>query len=167
LQESGTGRLQGDFGGLPASTPVQADLELGLTKLTATVPFAFGPLRLAPGLQLDVLDLEFTAQETATGNREEIDDALFLPLLHVRGELTLGPVCIGLDLGALDTPTIDDASATVLDVELLVEWSVLAQGHVFAGYRHLEFDAAGTSGDDRLAVDLDLTGWTLGFGLRF
>lgn len=167
LQESGDGVLSSDFGGLPAGTPVASDLDVTIGKLTGAFAIDLGPVTLSPGLQLDVFDLEFTARELVLGNREEIDELLALPLLFGRVEAELGGLRGFAELGYLEIPSIGGNRGRFLDTEVAVTWSVVSTVDFVAGYRHLGIDAKGASGEDTIAVDLVLSGWFVGGGLRF
>ncbi|MBX3463960.1 MAG: hypothetical protein KF830_12380 [Planctomycetes bacterium] len=167
LRESGQGQLEGSFGGLPASTPVATDLEFACAKLSATYAFDLGFVTLAPGLAIDVLDLEFRAQELTLGNAEVIDEILGVPMLFLRAQAALGPVDAVLEVGYLDTPRIDSSEGRFLDVELLLRGALSPSVEVFAGYRLLDIDANGDTGTDSFAVDLQVRGWVVGGGLRF
>src|SRR5262245_8896349 len=89
LKETGTGVLDENFGGLPTATPVTSDLDLGVGKFSCTFDIEFGPVKLSPGLAVDVFDLEFSVTEISLGNREEIDEILAVPMLFLRGEASL------------------------------------------------------------------------------
>lgn len=167
LQESGAGVLSSDFGGLPAGTPVASDLDVAIGKLTGAFAIDLGPVTLSPGLQLDVFDLDFTARELVLGNREEIDELLALPLLFCRAEAELGGLRGSAEVGYLEIPSLDGNRGRFLDAEVALRWEVGSALDLVAGYRHLGIDAKGVSGEDTIVVDLVLSGWFVGGGLRF
>jgi hypothetical protein len=90
LDESGEGRLDSDFGGLASGTPVRSELNLVCGKLAAAYGFDLGVLTLAPGLLVDVIDVDFRATELVLGNREEIDEVLAIPMPFLRAEAGFG-----------------------------------------------------------------------------
>jgi len=167
FRESGDGRLDSTFGGLPASTPVHTDLQLGCAKLSATYDFDLGLVKISPGLAIDVFDLDFRAEEQSLGNAEEIDEIVGVPMLLVRAEAGIGVVDVVAEIGYLETPRIDRNKGRFLDAELMVEGSVLPLLHVFAGYRYIAIDATGDTGTDSFGIDLQVRGFVVGGGLRF
>ncbi len=167
FEESGAGQLDASFGGLPAATPVASRLEFGCAKLAAVYAFEVGPVTLAPGLAVDVFDLEFRAEEQALGNAEVIDEVIGVPLLFCRAETQLDAFAVALEIGYLDTPRIDSAEGSCLDAELTVACTVLPDVDLFAGYRFIDIDANGDTGNESFGIDLQVRGWVIGGGLRF
>jgi len=167
FRESGEGQLDASFGGLPAATPVATDLELGCAKLSATFDIDLGPVKVSPGLAMDVFLLDFRAQELALGNAEVIDEILGVPLLFVRAEAGIGVVDLVAELGYLQTPRIDGSKVRVLDAELMAECTVLPTLHLFGGYRFIDIDATGDTGTESYGIDLQVRGFMIGGGLRF
>lgn len=167
FEEQGRGELTGSFGGIPASTPVESELKFTNVKGSLTFDIDLGPVKLSPGLGVDVFDLYFQARETTFGNSEKIDELVPVPLLYLRAEAELGPVCLVAEGGYLDTPKIQDTEGRVLDLEAMLEWRFLGLGEVFVGYRRLDVDALGKSGSDSYDVSLIVDGWTIGGGIRF
>jgi hypothetical protein len=167
LRESGTGVLDSDFGGLSAGTQVASDLELACAQASCTFDFGLGPVKVSPGLAVDVFDLDFRVRETLLGNSEVIDEILAVPLLFVRAEASLGPVAAIGEAGYLELPDIDGTEGRFFDAEAMLAWSVLPLVHVFAGYRFIELHANGDTDSDSFATDLEIRGWFVGGGLRF
>lgn len=167
FEERGEGVLDASFGGLPATTPVAADLRFGCAKLSAVYDIDLGLVKVAPGLAMDVFDLDFRVEETSLGNAEEIDELVGVPLLFVRAEAGIGVVDLVGEIGYLETPRIDGAEGRFLDVEVLAECSVLPMLHLFGGYRLIDLDANGDTGSESYGIDLQVRGWVLGGGLRF
>lgn len=167
IEESGAGTLESTFGGLSTNTPVRSDLEITNAKASLTFDIGLGPVKVSPGLALDVFDLYFKATETQFGNSETIDELIPFPLLFLRAEAGLGPVsCVG-EIGFLETPEIDGAKGRVLDLDVMVEWSVLPLVEVFAGYRLIDIAARGQTDTESFDADLQIDGWVLGGGIRF
>ena len=75
----------------------------------------------------------------------------------------------GDKLVLLDDLVLDlgDAGGRFLDFEALVEVNIAPLAHIFAGYRLIDMDGDGDTGNDVYGVDLQLRGWTIGGGLRF
>jgi hypothetical protein len=166
LQENGEGVLQSGFGGLVAGTPVASDLDVAIGKLAAAFDLRLGPVRVQPGLAMDVVDLDFTVRETVLGNREEIDELLGIPLLFVRSEVAVGDFLATAELGYLDITSAGDGGR-FLDAEARLQWTPVAPVSFAVGYRHLGIDANGATDGGQVGVDLTLSGWFVGGGLRF
>jgi hypothetical protein len=166
LQENGEGVLQSRFGGLVAGTPVASDLDVAIGKLAAAFDLRFGPLHVQPGLAMDVVDLDFTVRETVLGNREEIDELLGVPLLFLRGEVAAGDFLATAELGYLDI-TAEGDGGRFLDAEARLQWTPVTPVSLAVGYRHLGIDAKGDTNAGQVGVDLTLSGWFVGGGLRF
>lgn len=166
LRESGEGQLDDSFGGLPPATPVHTDLRFGCAKLSATFDIDLGPVKVSPGLAMDVFDLEFRAEEQALGNAEVIDEIVGVPMVLVRAEAGIGIVDLVAEIGYLEA-SVDRSEGRFLDAELMAECSVLPLLHLFAGYRYIAIDATGDTGTDSYGIDLQVRGFALGGGLRF
>lgn len=167
LRETGTGVLDESFGGLPTATAVASDLDLGVGKFSCAFDIELGPVTLAPGLAVDVFDLEFSVTEISLGNREEIDEILAVPMLFLRAEASLDVLGFVAEVGYLDSPEIEGNEGKFLDVEAMIECAVLEHGNVVAGYRILDLDANGDANEDSFAIDLQIRGWFVGGGIRF
>lgn len=167
FSESGQGVLDATFGGISASTPVDTELDFANVKFSMTFDIELGPVTLAPGLAVDVFDLQFKATETTLGNSEEIDEIVPVPLLFLRAQADLGPFTLVGEGGYLDTPEMDGAEGKVLDLEARLDWQVLPMLGLFAGYRRIDIDAHGETDTDSFAVDLLVDGWVIGGGFRF
>ncbi len=166
LRESGAGVLGAAFGGLPAATPVSAELELGNFKMAAVVPLRCGPLTIAPGCLLDVFAIDFRVSESP-GNREEVDDVVAVPMPFVRVSAPFLGLRATAEIGYLDAPRFTGVDARFADIEAMLAWQPGQQLQLFAGYRVLVADANGASSTDSVAIDLQVSGWFLGGGLRF
>jgi len=167
LKESGTGVLDENFGGLPTATPVVSDLDLGCGKFSCTFDIELGPVTLAPGLAVDVFDLDFRVTEISLGNSEEIDEILAVPMAFLRAEASLDVLGFVAEVGYLDSPEIEGNEGKFLDVEAMIECAVLEHGSLVAGYRLLDLDANGKANEDSFAIDLQIRGWFIGGGIRF
>ena len=167
LRDSGAGQLDGAFGGLPSGTAVEGDLDLGVAKISAAYDFDLWLVKVAPGLMCDVFALDFTAREQTLGGTEAIDEVVYVPMPFVRAEAGFGPVTAVGEIGFLEVSDLGDASGRFLDFEALVEVNIAPLAHLFAGYRLIDMDGDGDTGNDVYGVDLQLRGWTIGGGLRF
>lgn len=167
FSESGSGQLNADFGGIPSGTPVESSLDFANAKLSATFDFDLGPVKLSPGLGLDLFDVQFSARETTFGNTEEVDQLLFVPLLFLRAKAELGGIAGVVEVGYLKTPEVDNAEAEVLDLELMAEVQMASNVWAFAGYRLIDLQGNGESGGDSFDIDMQVSGWTIGGSLRF
>lgn len=167
LRESGQGSLDASFGGLPAATPVATDLTFGCAKLSATYDIDLGPVKLSPGLAMDVFDLEFRAEELSLGNAEVIDEVVGVPMLLLRAEAGLGVVDLVAEVGYLETPRIRNSEGRFVDAELMAACSILPLVHLFAGYRFIDIDGTGDTGTESYGIDVQVRGFVLGGGLRF
>jgi hypothetical protein len=167
LHESGRGVLDDDFGGLPAGTSVQTDLDLGVFELTGELEWTFGPLTVAPGVSVDLLALDFRA-ETSASNREEIDELVVVPMPSLRATLEPGAgVALSLEASYLDARGLFDSDARFADVEASVVWPIASHVHVLAGFRWLDADAEAVTATDDVRIDVEVRGWYVGGGFRF
>lgn len=166
FEESGRGVLEANFGGLPAATPVTSDLEFACVKVSGTYDFDLGFMTLAPGLAMDVVDLEFRVQELALGNGEEIDEVVGVPMVFLRASGDLGVASLMGEIGYMEAE-IDSSGGSYLDAEVTLRVSPMRSVHFFGGYRFIDFDAEGDTGTDSFSVDLQVQGWVLGGGISF
>jgi hypothetical protein len=165
IRESGDGVLDSSFGGLPAGTPVSTSLELGHLKLAGALGYTLGPVTVAPGLLLDVFAIDFRAS-SSPGNREEVDEVIGVPMPFVRVAAPVFGLAATIEAAYLELPGFVDGDGRFADVEALLEWR--GESLQFAaGYRLLTADAEGDSGADTVAIDLRVSGWFVGGGLRF
>ncbi|MCC7064014.1 MAG: hypothetical protein IT456_14490 [Planctomycetes bacterium] len=167
FEEAGSGVLNATFGGLSASTPVNSTLEFANLKLSSTFDIDLGPVKVSPGLGLDLFDLRFKATETTLGNSEEIDELVPVPMLFVRGEADLFLCSLVAEAGYLQTPDINGTKASCLDLEAMLEWSLAPMVQVFAGYRRIDIDWRGETDTESYDLSLTVDGWMIGGGLRF
>jgi hypothetical protein len=167
LSESGDGTLTQAFGGIAPGTAVASDLDLAVAKFTATGAFRLGAVTIAPGLLVDVFDVDFTARELTLGNSEQIDELLLVPMPFVRLGASSGAFDFGLEAGFLSISRSGGSKGRFSDLEANVRWTAPAGWNLFAGYRRLGIDAEGDSGADNIEIDLSLAGWFIGGGLQF
>ena len=167
VSEEGSGTLATTFGPLSAGTAVRSKLDLANAKVSLTHDFGFGPVKISPGLAVDVVDFRLTASEPTFGNEGEIDEFLPLPMLFCRAEGDIGVVAILAEVGYLDVPEVEGAEVALLDLEAMLEWRVLPTVQLFAGYRLIDVDGFGETSDTSFGLDVQLEGWFIGGGIRF
>lgn len=169
FSDSGTGTLNEDFGGIPASTGVESSLDFANAKLSATFDLGLdiGPVKISPGLAVDLCDVQFSARELTLGTTESFDELLFVPLLFLRTAVELDRFRGVVEVGYLQTPEVDGGKSTVLDLELLAELQLVGDLSAFVGYRLIDLAGYGDSGGDSFDVDLQVSGWMIGGALRF
>ncbi|MEO6597687.1 MAG: hypothetical protein ABIP94_23325 [Planctomycetota bacterium] len=166
LRETGAGVLDDAFGGLAGATPVLSDLDLTLGKISCSFDIELGALKVSPGLAVDLFDLRFRVRDLS-GNSEEIDELLALPMLFVRTEGSFGGLGLIGEAGYLEIPNVSGNKARFFDLEAMVDWPILPLGSVFGGYRFIDLGANGDTNADSFEVDLQVRGWFIGGGLRF
>ncbi len=167
FDEKGEGMLESTFGGLSASTPVNTELEFANVKISCSFDIDLGPIKLSPGILVDVFDLHFKATETTLGNSEEIDELVPVPMLFLRGQADLPVGSLIVEVGYLDTPEKDNSKGRFFDLEAMVECNLSPMIEVFAGYRRIDIGARGETDVDSFDVDLTIDGWMIGGGVRF
>jgi hypothetical protein len=167
FDEHGQGTLDATFGGLAEATPVSTVLEFANCKLSGAYAFDLGPVVLSPGLALDLFDFHFKATETTFGNSEEIDEIMPVPMLFLRAAGEVGIVEGSVEVGYLQIPEIDHSEVLLLDLEALLQVHVTPSFLLFAGYRAIEIDGKGETDTSSYEVDLSVSGWSIGGGVRF
>ncbi|MFO1076490.1 MAG: hypothetical protein U1E73_02050 [Planctomycetota bacterium] len=167
LDEHGSGTLQGTFGSLASGTNVDSSLHLTNAKLSATVDIGLGPVKVSPGLAVDLVDFRLVATEPTFGNSAAIDRFLPLPMLFCRAEGDIGIVTAVVEAGYLDIPEVGGTGVRLLDLEALLEVRAAAMVHFFAGYRRIDLDGFSETSDSSFALDTVIDGWIVGGGVRF
>ena len=167
IDEDGDGTLAATFGPIAAGTPVRTEFDFANAKISATYDIGLGPVKVSPGIGVDLLDFGLTATESTFGNRGEIDEFLPAPMLFVRAEGDIGLVGVIGEVGYLDLPEIDGFEVGLLDLEAMVELRVFPTLQLFAGYRLIDFDGIGETSDSSFALDVMIDGWIVGGGIRF
>ena len=167
LRQAGSGRLDDTFGGLAQGDQVETSLDLSVGKIDAVYDLELGPLKVSPGVAVDVFAIDFVARDANLGGSEQIDDVVFVPMPFVRVEGGLGPVTAVGELGFLEVEGLGDSGGRFLDASAMFEYRLAAGLHLFGGYRFLDLDGTGSTGTEGYTLDLQLRGWTFGGGLRF
>jgi hypothetical protein len=167
FRDSGSGVLDQQFGSnLPAATPVSSDFDLTNIKAALTFDLGFGPVTLSPGIALSYLDLKVGAEDVLGVFREELDLTAPVPLPMIRGEVDLSVASLIAEIGYIDID-YDSVRAKMLDLEVLLEIRPTRILNIFVGYRSLQIEAAGRIKDDQVDVNVGLSGFIVGGGLRF
>jgi hypothetical protein len=167
LEQSGVGTLSASFGDIPASTTVATDLQLYNLKAVAVLDILhLGPVRLSPGLGVDVFDLDLDMRSTTFGLSESIDEVLPVPILCAQAAVDLGPFSALADLGGIYLST-GDVEGSFVDFELTARFQPLPNLEVFAGYRLILIDADGNPEGQDFSADLTVQGVVFGGGISF
>lgn len=172
FSNSGAGTLTNSFGGIPAGTAVSSQLDFTNVKTSLAFDIPLGPIKLAPGVAIDLFDFDLNTSATSIAASEDVSVIAPVPMLFLRGEADLGLVGVTAEVGYLDTPRISDVKGTFWDAELLVEVRPISMLHLFAGYRFIHMNAdgvidKGTANEQDFLTDLDVSGWVIGGGIRF
>ncbi|MBK8980600.1 MAG: hypothetical protein IPM29_32250 [Planctomycetes bacterium] len=165
--ESGSGTLTSSFGNIPINADVDSDLDFVALKTAATFDILdLGPVRISPGIGVDLFDMKASVTERLTQTTEDVDELFPIPMLFLQGEVEVGPVGAIVDIGGMDVG-YGDFSGTFIDIEALVYYEPVEHVEVFAGYRWISLDADGTVDDQDFVADLVIQGWFLGGGVSF
>jgi len=167
----GTGTVSADFGNITAGSSVESELDLTLAQgraLFDVVDLDFFEAGL--GLAVQWIDFNLDVHETVFGLDESVDVQQPVPLLAGRVGVDLGelsPIPVSVELSAAGIwGSYGDLDGAVVDVELLARAQFGLLG-VFAGWRQLQIDLEGKSGDKTFDGDLTTSGALLGVTLRF
>lgn len=167
FSEEGSGTTVGTFGGIAGSATVDSDLNFANARASLGYDIGLGPLRLSPGLALDLLDVKFEAREPITLAAESFDELLILPMLDLAAELELGGFLLGAEVGYLDLPEMDGTKVELLDAEAALRWDFDDNVSLFVGYRYLDLSGSGESDGDSLDMAMQVSGWMIGGAIRF
>ena len=172
----GSGRVTGDFGGIPSGSDVDSELDLALHRAILTFDLAPTDL-LELGLGFGVSVIDFRAQITETEPlipgtvSESADENVPVPLLAARA----GGRLWRIDLEALVagmTVKVDGGDATYLELDLNGRLAIFGShgelnGSLVAGWRSFDFDAEYDDGVDHVDTELTFTGPYVGLQLGF
>jgi len=166
FDESGTGVLQADFGDVPAGIAVDTDFEMTNAKASLAFQIDLGLVALSPGLALDYFDLKVDVQDVFGAFQESVELAGPVPMLFLRAEADLGVVAAVAEGGYMKID-VEDVTASLLDLEALVEVRPTALVNLFVGYRLLNLAADGVIDGDTFDTDITISGFFVGGGVRF
>lgn len=167
FEDEGTGTLEADFGNnLTAGTTVESKFDFACAKVAIVFDIPIGPVAISPGLAVDWVDLTVNVRDTFGIAVEEAEVQTPLPMLFVRADAELGLFNAVLEAGysAVDSSDVD---GKLLDIEALIELEALGVLNFFVGYRMIQFEIDGEIDDDTYDIDLGLSGFLIGGGVRF
>ena len=163
-----TGTVTRQFGNITAGTDVRSDLDL--TDIKAAVlwnAINIGPLRIAPGLGVNYLDLNLDVRTlTGVAASDNVDIVAPIPMAFLQGDLELGKFGLTVDAGGMAVD-LKDASGTYWDVEALLRFEPVKHVNIFGGYRWISLNAKGNADGQDFDANLDLKGWFVGGGISF
>lgn len=166
FEDEGTGQLQADFGGIAASTQVRSDLQLTNVKGALAFQISLGPVAISPGIAVDYFDLDIDVSDTFGAITESVEVAGPVPMGFLRAEAEFWKIGLVAEAGYMQID-IDDVTASLLDIEALIEIRPTALLDLFAGYRHLGLQVDGLIDGDAFDTDIMLSGFVVGGGVRF
>lgn len=166
FDEQGTGLLQANFGDIPAGIGVNSDFSMQSAKVSYAFQIDLGPVAIAPGLAVDYFDLNIDVQDVFGAFQESVDLAGPVPMLFLRAEADLGIAAAVVEGGYMEID-IDDVTASLLDLEAVVEVRPTDLVHLLAGYRLMNLKADGLIDGDTFDTDFTLSGFFVGGGIRF
>jgi hypothetical protein len=158
--------LQANFGDVPAGIGVNSDFEMTNGKASLAFQIDLGPVAVSPGLAVDYFDLKVDVQDVFGAFQESVELAGPVPMLFLRAEADLGIVAAVAEGGYMRID-LDEVTASLLDLEALVEVRPTSLIHLFVGYRLLNLAADGTIDGDTFDTDITLSGFFVGGGVRF
>ncbi len=166
----GNGTLNADFGGIPASTAVDTELDLALHRLALTFDVLPSDMfELGLGFGVTVADVE--AQVTDSGNTltESADEIAPLPVLALRAGVRVWRLDFEALLSGMSID-YDGDEATYLEADLNAKLALFgapgsANGSLVVGWRQIDLDVEYDDGDAAAAVDLSFSGPYFGLQL--
>lgn len=164
---SGDGTLSGDFGDIPAGTPVESDLDF--IDVTGSWSYDLLPdddVRLAPGVQIAFYSLDVSARATSISAFENVDTSVLAPMPYIDAGIDFGYVSLQANFGVI-AADLGDADGRYWDAEALVRLQPSEDFEFIGGFRYLLIDAHGRASSRDFDADLDVYGWFLGGGVRF
>jgi hypothetical protein len=168
FDKSGQDTLSGGFGDLAAGTAVRTETSFRNFKafwaydLLRTEHF-----RVAPGVALQILDIDLEAQSlAASAGRESVELFAPVPMLYVDADARFGDLVIAAQGGGMSIE-LEDGAGTYWDFEGRIGFVPREDLEFFAGYRFLSIDADGEAGSREADIDLRVDGWFLGGAYRF
>lgn len=165
FEQEGSGTLVDPFGSIDPGTVTS---KMTLTNIQGSLAFEFGlgPISLAPGIAVEYIDLDFSAQPLSLP-AETIDWQVPIPMGFLRAEADLWLLQGAAELGYIQIPEIQGVEGTFWDLDVTVSYRPTPLVHLFTGYRHVHVDANGESDGQNFDTNLDLAGWVIGGGFSF
>ncbi len=167
FDERGSGTVGAQFGNIAGGTAVDTELQFNNLKASCAFQLDLGPVAVAPGVAVDLFDLQMHVQDSGSSTAEDIDVFAPVPMAFLRAEADLGLVAAVAEVGYIHIPKIRDVEGTFWDAELLAEVRPTPLLHLFAGYRMLHLDGTGIVDNQDFGTNFDVAGWMIGGGFRF
>ena len=166
--ELSTGALSVDFGDITFGSTVESDIEIMNFKGAITFDMVdVGPLRLSPGVGVDLFDINMTIRSTAPiVASERVEILTPVPMLFLQTEFDFGPVGATLDTGWMSLD-LGDVKGTWIDIEGLATFNMFSAFEIFAGYRYISIDTDGDADGQAFEADVELQGWIIGGGISW
>lgn len=166
--EQSTGTLSFDFGDITFGSTVESDIEIMNFKGAITFDMVdVGPLRLSPGVGVDLFDIDMNIRSTAPiVVSERVEILTPVPMLFLQTELDFGPVGAMLDTGWMSLD-LGDVKGTWIDIEGLATFNMFSAFEIFAGYRYISIDTDGDADGQAFEADVELQGWIVGGGISW
>ena len=167
FEDEGRGTLTQQFGGISANVPVLTDFEMASAKVSYTFEIPVGPVSLQPGIAANFIDLSIFVRDSIGAASEDIELQAPLPMLFGRAEVDIvSMVQLVAEVGYVAVD-VDDVDAEMLDIEALVEITAWEPLNLFVGYRSIDFEGEGDIDGDSVDIDIGLSGFLFGGGIRF
>jgi hypothetical protein len=165
---SGDGTLTVDYGNISAGAQVSSDIEFTNLKTALTFDLInFGPVRISPGISVDIFDIDSDVRSVSpVVVSESLDWTAPVPMVHLQGELDLGYVAANIDAGVMDVH-LNDIDGTFWDLEGMLRVNPWDHVEFFGGYRYISIDGRGRVSGQDFDTDLTFTGWFVGGGFTF
>lgn len=168
FDQSGTGTLGADFGDIPSGTLAQTETEFWNIKTYWVYDLIRTEnVRLAPGVAVDFVDLEMSAQSTAAARTyEKVEMFAPIPLLFLDGDARFGRFVVAAQGGGMAID-LEDGDGLYWDFEGRIGFVPREDLELFAGYRFLSMDIDGVADSRTGELDLQVHGWFVGGAYRF
>ncbi len=164
----GDGTLTVNYGDISAGSQVSSDIEFTNLKTAITFDLInFGPVRISPGISVDIFDIDSEVRSvTPVVASESLDYTAPVPMVHLQGELDLGYLAANIDAGVMDIH-LNDIDGTFWDLEGMLRVKPWDHVEIFGGYRYISIDGRGRVSGQDFDSNLVFTGWFVGGGFTF
>ncbi len=166
FQEEGQGQLGPQFGQIPAGTTVQSEVDFTNFKAALAFDIDLGVVKVAPGVAVDVFDMDIQVRDSLGLSNEDIDVLAPVPMAFLRATVDLGAVAL-VGEGGYMSLDVDDVDGTFWDAEGWIEVRPTGGLFLFGGYRHISIAGTGIVDNQDFDADLTIAGWQVGGGFRF
>jgi hypothetical protein len=171
---SGTGTTSKDMSQgpvtIPAGTPVDTSMDIGIYTVVATYDFIPGKNEL--GIGLGVMGLDFGVNYTAvsTGAQINIDETYPLPLLAVNGSLNWKKIELAALVGGAYIQ-ISGSEVGYLNADIAARYAFYKgenwSGMASLGYRYIGMGLDIKENNDRFKADINFTGPYIGVRFKY